>query len=298
MSQGNGQPTPWYSVVDDIEHHLAEIDHAIEVIGRHKAEIRRLIGTILEPRSPSTQSSLLGNEKSVFSNPEQPRLHPNPTDDNEQYCPHPDCNKGPFDGKLLRRHYQTHVYCSDVSSEDAHCARCRKPLSRVSIFSRIHAKCVEQVSDQLPQGIIGKALKQRHRIIQASNNQLSAALQNKKGPPKNSMKRGQDPEYEKSSPKMRRTEVVDASSTLHIPRVDSGRETSFSTSFVPVAPGLSFPPSKPELASNYTGTFPASMTSGLASQNFPSSQSTTDQYDGRLYRRSLTMVVNPMDGLY
>ncbi|KAI0892494.1 hypothetical protein F4806DRAFT_232329 [Annulohypoxylon nitens] len=204
-------------------------------------------------------------------------IHPNPNPicNDRTFCPHPGCGKGPYNEKRLHRHYQTHIYCADVSSEDAQCACCQGLLRHVSMFNKEHANCVERMVSQLSHDIIGKAIKQKVRLIQASNTRLRIVLQNKEGSPPNSI--------------------------LHTPRVGSENGTNFSTSFVPsnnstatFVSDLSFSSSEPDLNSNYTGTYSPSIHSEVVVRDFPGFMYHV-QPDA--YRRGRAMLVNPMDGV-
>lgn len=246
-----------------------------------KTALQRFIGQISRPTHqptlsiPESSSEGLSNEELLLSNSEQPNTHPNPTRNNRIFCPHPGCGKGPYNEQRLHQHYQTHIDCSDVSSEDAQCACCRGLLRDALTFNTKHANCVERVASRLSHDIKEKAMKQKDRLTQASNMRLRIALQNEEGPPRNSI--------------------------LQTPRVGSENEANFSTSFVSfdhstaaIVSGSSFPSSEPNFDSNHTGTYSPSIHSEVVIRDFPGFKYRV-QPDA--YRRGRAMLVNPMDGL-
>ncbi|KFA81189.1 hypothetical protein S40288_11710 [Stachybotrys chartarum IBT 40288] len=253
----------------EIENHLIEIDHAIKSIQERSAQIRCLLRAIHGPSSDTANTSNEDSEDDRNS-----RLS-----DGKQFCPDPDCSKGPFDEKQLRRHYPIHVNCSDISKHDVQCVCCKIILGKVSTFKKKHNNCLERMRGDLSQDKIREAMAQRDRIDKGLKRLLASRIRQK--PSQNPRKRGQDSVSEGYSTKARRIETVDVP-PAHDPQMNSASETG------PLSIGVNHRLRETELG---VREIQAPM---VLAPPYPYAQGASD---GELYHRSSAMLVNPMDGV-
>lgn len=261
---------------------LAAIDRATKVISDNQVRLSALIHKPNDSREDDDEH-----------HSDKPQSHPDlKPSGGDLRCP--DCGKENADEKARRRHYATHILCAKISTKDVECVCCGKPMKTASNFNKNHAKCSEQMADQLSETTRLEAFQQKRRINDAVKDSLNK-------------KRAWDGEGSQGLPKKRNAHATSAlqisrqsDNETYISGLDSYSAAVIDLSLLPNLQAGSNQAARYQNLHDMTtiGEAADSTTTGLhvtTHLHGADLHSTTSLDDG--YFRGLAMVLNPMDGL-